>query len=552
MGSFRKDIKMGGPLLKSYKGRFPFKLSTTSYIYPDHILQNVVMLAPFFDEIELVLFESKGQDNLPNEEQMSSLVNFSKHQAIDFNIHLPIDIFLGDESEEVRSQGISILKRVIERTLRLKPSIYTLHFDIRDQGGRDETDIKAWKGRILQSIKEMLKYRIELCRISVETLSYPMEWIEDIIEEFGFSICLDIGHILFYGQNLQSYLEKYLPKTSIIHLHGVQNGVDHQGIDRLPEETLKIIHSYLRNYHGIISIEVFSIGDLKRSLIIVGEVVKLREKLRWFDNRPLFGKKILVTRSRDQASRLSEMLCEYGAELIEFPVLKILPPESFEGMDKALNHIEDYDWLLFTSSNGMRALVQRLWQLGRDIRWLKGPKIGAIDPKTAGVIRSFGVNVNFIPSKFATEAVVREFPEDLKGKSILFPLAGEAQDVLPEKLIAQGALVDVVIAYRTEIEESDVLKIKDLLDRGEIDVVTFTSSSTVRIFVELIGEGEKISLPEGVKVACIGPITAQEATEHGLKPDVVSDQQSIESLISAIAVAFNGRKEQLKIEPTEA
>jgi len=258
------------PLLpRSYKGIFPFKLATTSYIYPDQIVPNVAMVAPFFDEIELVLFESEVQDNLPNEEEINALLNLSLHQEVGFNVHLPIDIFLGDKSEQLRSKGTSVVKRMIERTLCLNPSVYILHFDLRNSNGQEETDIQSWRKRILRSTEEITEWGIESKRISIETLSYPFEWIEDMITEFGFSICLDIGHMLLYGQDLGAYLEKYLPQTSIIHLHGIENGVDHLGIDRLNGRIVDLILSKLQNYTGILSIEVFSFDDLKNSLEVL-------------------------------------------------------------------------------------------------------------------------------------------------------------------------------------------------------------------------------------------------------------------------------------------
>jgi len=259
------------PLPRSYKGMFPFKLGTTSYIYPDRIIPNVAVLAPFIDEIELVLFESEGEDNLPDEEQINALMNLSLRQGVDFNVHLPVDIFLGDESEEVRSKGVSIVKRVIERTLCLNPSVYILHFDQRNKNGQNESDVETWQSRIIRSVEEMIQNGMEPNRIAIETLGYPFEWIEDIVKRFGFSICLDMGHILIHGQNLRLYLKKYLREASIIHLHGFKNGIDHLGIERLPEPTLKLILSHLRYYNGIVSIEVFSIKDLKSSLIILEE-----------------------------------------------------------------------------------------------------------------------------------------------------------------------------------------------------------------------------------------------------------------------------------------
>ena len=257
------------PLTKCYKGMFPFRLATTSYIYPDHIIPNVTTLAPFLDEVELVLFESEGQDNYPDEVELGNLMNFCLNGQVGFNVHLPVDIFLGDKSEEVRSKGISIIRRVTERTLCLNPSVYTLHFDLRNSDGKEETDIEDWRRRILRSAEEMTGCGIEPKRISIETLSYPLEWIEDIVKEFGFSICLDIGHMLIYRQEMAYYLEKYLPQTSIIHLHGIENGVDHLGIDKLSAKMVDLILSKLQRFTGTLSVEVFSLGDLKNSLEVL-------------------------------------------------------------------------------------------------------------------------------------------------------------------------------------------------------------------------------------------------------------------------------------------
>jgi sugar phosphate isomerase/epimerase len=248
---------------------FPFRLATTSYIFPDRIIPNVTALAPYLDEVELVLFESEGQDNYPDEVELRDLMNFCLNGKVGFNVHLPVDIFLGDKDEEVRLRGISVVKKVIERTLCLKPSLYTLHFDIRDKNGREETDIEAWRRRILQSTEEMIRWGMEPKRISIETLSYPFDWVEDIVKKFEFSVCLDIGHMLIYGLDIEGYLGKYLPQTSIIHLHGIENGVDHLGINRLNGKMLDLILSKLRSFTGILSVEVFSFGDLKNSLEVL-------------------------------------------------------------------------------------------------------------------------------------------------------------------------------------------------------------------------------------------------------------------------------------------
>jgi sugar phosphate isomerase/epimerase len=171
---------------------------------------------------------------------------------------------------------------MIERTLPLNPSLYTLHLDFINpptpslrKGGEggfmQETDIEAWRMRVIRSLKEILRQGIEPKRISIETLGYPFEWIEDIVKEFECSICLDIGHILTHGYDLGHYLKSYLPGTSIVHLHGVHKGSDHLGIEKLPGPELTLILSALRHYHGIVSIEVFSIDKLKSSLSILEE-----------------------------------------------------------------------------------------------------------------------------------------------------------------------------------------------------------------------------------------------------------------------------------------
>jgi len=269
-------------ILKNYRGRFPFKLATTSYIYPDEIVPNVVKLGPFFDEIELVLFESERPDSIPDPVQIGHLIELSRLHQLGFNIHLPLDVSLGDECDDVRTHGVSVTKTMIERTLPLNPSLYTLHLDFINpptpslrKGGEggfmQETDIEAWRMRVIRSLKEILSQGIEPKRISIETLGYPFEWIEDIVKEFECSICLDIGHILTHGYDLRHYLKTYLPGTSIIHLHGVNNGSDHLGIERLPEPDLDLILSALRHYHGIVLIEVFSIDKLGSSLSILEE-----------------------------------------------------------------------------------------------------------------------------------------------------------------------------------------------------------------------------------------------------------------------------------------
>ncbi|MGQ9455301.1 MAG: uroporphyrinogen-III C-methyltransferase [Armatimonadota bacterium] len=273
------------------------------------------------------------------------------------------------------------------------------------------------------------------------------------------------------------------------------------------------------------------------AVAIVGDVVHLREELRWFDTKPLFGKRILVTRSDIQAAEFSELLRCYGAEAVEFPVIKISPPSDYAPLDTVLEKISGYDWLLFTSANGVRATLERLKATGRDVRALAGPKIGAIGPATAETLENAGIRVNYVPGKFVAEALIDEFPENPSGKRILIIRSETARNVLPETLANRGATVNVVAAYKTEVNRmlESVDEIRKQIESSQIDVATFTSSSTVTAFVEIMGNATISRMPESVKVACVGPITAQTAQEVGLRVDIVAEEYTIEGLVSAIA-----------------
>ncbi len=260
------------PLIpKSYKGFFPFRLGTTSYIYPEPILPNAKRLAPFLDEIELVLFESSGEDNLPDEQLIRDLKALSADTGVGFNVHLPMDVFLGDQRKAVKSEGVRTVRKFIERTSALSPSLYTLHFSLKDEKGHDAPDLTLWKDHLRKSAEEILECGVLPSLISIETLGYPYGWIEEIVRTFGFSTCLDLGHLLKKGFDLKSYLDRYLAETSVIHFHGLQNQVDHLGIDKLGEDTFDLILSYLRRFKGVLSIEVFTFDDLKNSLRVLEE-----------------------------------------------------------------------------------------------------------------------------------------------------------------------------------------------------------------------------------------------------------------------------------------
>ncbi|MFH1489915.1 MAG: uroporphyrinogen-III C-methyltransferase, partial [Pseudomonadota bacterium] len=209
---------------------------------------------------------------------------------------------------------------------------------------------------------------------------------------------------------------------------------------------------------GDIGEKALQSGIKPPGIIVVGEIVRLRETLNWFEGMPLFGRRIVVTRAREQSSGFLARLAELGAECIEFPTIETVPPEDWEPLDEAIRSLENYHWLLFTSVNGVKAFFRRLDFLGRDVRDLKGLKLGAIGPRTAEALREKGLRPDLVPDEYRAEAVVSAFKrESAGGLRILLPRAAQAREVLPEELAKMGASVDVVAAYRTVKPKSERL-----------------------------------------------------------------------------------------------
>ncbi|NWF56155.1 MAG: uroporphyrinogen-III C-methyltransferase [Syntrophaceae bacterium] len=274
-------------------------------------------------------------------------------------------------------------------------------------------------------------------------------------------------------------------------------------------------------------------------IILVGEVAALRKKLNWFETLPLFGKRILVTRAREQASDLSQRLQSLGAIPVEFPTIRILPPESWTDADHCIQELIRYDWIIFTSVNGVKFFVERLLALGRDVRDLKGPQVCAIGPKTAEALEALKVRVKFVPREYRAEAIFEGLKkEGLKGKSILIPRAKVARDLLPGELRKAGAVVDVVEVYRTVVPMENVAEVRDLLKKGGVSAITFTSSSTVSNFVEMLGPEEARELTAGIPVASIGPITADKAGALGIQTAVMPAEYTIPALVQALVEYF--------------
>jgi uroporphyrinogen III methyltransferase/synthase len=279
----------------------------------------------------------------------------------------------------------------------------------------------------------------------------------------------------------------------------------------------------------------------------VGRVTKLREHLRWFDARPLFGKRIVVTRPREQSADLVDLLESKGAMVIEAPTIRIVPPEDFGPLDAACAQAGTFDWIVFTSTNGVEYFMQRLLAGAGDVRDLKGVRLCAIGPGTADRLGRYGIKVDLMPLEFRAEAVLEALrsTDELTGRRVLLPRADIAREMLADELRKSGAEVVEVAAYRTVPVESDRRGEPDvyrmLLDK-KVDAVTFTSASTVRNFVRLYGAEPAADLLRSTVVACIGPVTAEAAAQHGIATAVMPAEYTMPGLVDAILKHFEATR----------
>jgi uroporphyrinogen III methyltransferase/synthase len=257
------------------------------------------------------------------------------------------------------------------------------------------------------------------------------------------------------------------------------------------------------------------------------------------ENKPLAGKKILITRAREQSGEFSVSLKKLGAEAIEFPTIDIVPPLHWKELDRAIDQIKSYDWIIFTSANGVKFFFQRLGERGLSFRFPASLKVCAIGPATANQLKEKGIRVGYTPEEFVAEAILKGFRKmTVQGKRILLARVKQARDVLPNGLKKLGAEVDVVEAYRTIIPKGGSKRLRQLLIEGKIDVITFTSSSTVIHFVELLKKENLKKLLKGIAIACIGPVTSRTAERLGIKIHIQPDEYTIPALTRAIAKYF--------------
>ena len=258
-------------IAKSYKGVYPFRLATTSFIYPDHYVPNVKMLGPYVDEIELLLFESLPPGSLPSEAVIKELCRLARDYDLTYNVHLPTDVSISHSMPEKQRQAVDTLLKVIQLVAPLYPSACTLHIPCHaNSTGGD--NLKSWQARVRRNLDQILVSGISPQLIAVETLDYPFDRLAGIVEDLKLSVCLDLGHLAAGAFDIKTIFKRYGSKTSIIHLHGFKRDRDHLAIDQLPAECLQAVLWVLQRFEGTVSLEVFSYDDLNVSLRFLDNV----------------------------------------------------------------------------------------------------------------------------------------------------------------------------------------------------------------------------------------------------------------------------------------
>jgi len=252
-------------LERSYKDAFPFKIATTSFAYPDRYAPNVRLLGPFLDEIEILFFESPAKTDTHLAQEVQELEQLADIHNLSYNIHLPLDVTIGAASSTARDKAVDVLNHVIALTAILKPTTLTLHLPYT-VAGRTTQDVRTWQTFTAKGLDLLLATGIAPEKISVETLDYPFEWAAPLIDDFGLKVCMDFGHLLVHGFDVEAVFNTHAHRTAIIHLHGVSEGRDHLPLDCMPARDWEALASLLKNYKGVVSLEVFSFDYLERSL----------------------------------------------------------------------------------------------------------------------------------------------------------------------------------------------------------------------------------------------------------------------------------------------
>jgi len=280
------------------------------------------------------------------------------------------------------------------------------------------------------------------------------------------------------------------------------------------------------------------------AVIVVGEVVNLREELNWVENKPLWGKRIVVTRSRSQASQLVDRIVDLGGEAVEFPAIEIKKEANLSGLHNAFSHLDSYDWVVFTSVNAVDIFFEELISCGYDIRDLKGIKLAAIGPATRDRLVQKGLKVEVMPGEYRAEGVIKALTSVSRpGQWVLLPRARGARSVLPEELRKAGLHVNEVFLYEAVVALSVSPQVLNEIKQGNMDYLTFTSSSTVHNFVKIVGRENIARINNKTKVACIGPITADTARQYGFTVDINASEFTIQGLMEALVEESQASRE---------
>jgi uroporphyrinogen III methyltransferase/synthase len=365
------------------------------------------------------------------------------------------------------------------------------------------------------------------------------------------------SHVTFFtGHEDPAKTESSIDFAALAKLGGTQ--VMLMGVDRIDSITREMMAQGVRSDLPVALVRwgttgrqgtlVGTLADIAKRVVdagfeapavaVFGDVVALREDLNWYEKRPLSGKRIVVTRTRKQASVLSEQLRALGADILELPTIRIEPPTELREFAELVQDAHAYDWIVFTSANAVDAFFEMFFKLYDDAREIGAARIAAIGPATAQRVRDFRLHVDLQPEEFVAESVVREFQKQggVENLRILLARAEKARDVLPKQLSNMGAIVDQGIAYRTVPETRDTTGARRRLLEEGADLITFTSSSTVENFLAL-----GLPWPKGMQVASIGPITSKTARDHGLKIDIEARRHDIGGLVEAIRKFFESK-----------
>ena len=265
------SLEQARVLLKPFeklKGSFPFRLGTTSYIYPGEIVPNVELLGDFLDEIQLLLFEGNTYSNIPDTATIRYLNELAEQKNITYSVHLPLDAYPGHENESVRKKSVAMILRIYELGIALHCKHFVFHYASRNPEGAPFKDLQKWRGQLCKSTEELLHAGIGPGSLCVENLAYPFSWVADLVNQYGLSKCIDIGHLRVNHFSVKSHINKYLRETKIIHLHGLKKGVDHSGLSPKDRRSVRQLMETMDEikYNETLILEVFQLDHLLESL----------------------------------------------------------------------------------------------------------------------------------------------------------------------------------------------------------------------------------------------------------------------------------------------